>query len=708
MKTRFAAACGLLLLLFWWFLFSFLSDCGHGPRIQAAFRGRPDWGVEAVWKYTGPRPAEDERLVLYGRQGIGGKNAVIALTAYLADPGKPPAPAPVFHSFQAILPDIFTFEQMTVPPWPEGKDLYVGCSWDLHAPIWWERGPSPNDFLDPKPLIRRREGSIFIPGRWEEFGALDVRIVPADKAVAQIGPPNWPRASSRFRPPWNWLAVWAIVALAGTLRLPGYRTHWLMYNAFLGVLLWKAMEAILPNQFLWGGFFLERMGARAFWAGLLLLQVLTFPPLAAAWRRVSVPIWKRLSCLYHPWELAVILPVVTAGLCVAFWHFPVRMMYGDGFGPLAAPGYDYHNPLALAFYRVFRELEPLVTHFLNAKLGTQFLLQAGYADTKIQPYFLILFSPLFILGTWGIAWEIGRSIRERLTLWAILLTGKTILLQFQYIEVYGPAVAVTAITVWLILRAYLKHKDVVLCTVAAFFTYLFHMSFAPALPIIALLWFRRAIAFRFHPGWWLPRLLGVLVFAGFIWLNTLLALFVLKHHYDLATFTQAVPERGLAMLKGSTGLPPKQVFLQWSDPHSSHFYTLPTWEHFSQWAGALLFLTGPVLLWIALAASRRVKVWARTGLGWGFLLGALAFFAASFFLATSFPNPKDWDVFSEAWVIWIVTGLLFVIRFRTLPPHVVRWTLLALLLYQLWDTGLWLAYNLAWAPPMAERLFVFY
>ncbi|MCB2154598.1 hypothetical protein KQI84_06900 [bacterium] len=709
MKTRFFAACGLLLVLFWWFVLAFQSEYGDGARIQAAFRNRPDFGVEAAWKYIGPRPQEGEKLVIYGRQGLGDKGSRITLKAYLTNPGKPPPHTSVWKSASVQTPDIFTFSQLVLPDWPKGKDLYIGLSWNMHAPIWWERGPWPHGMLESKPFIREKTNARFTPGtRGDEFAGLDVRIIPESRIASQPDVDALPPASQGFTLPWTWLLVWAAMICAGLWRLPNYRTIWLVYNAFMGVLVLKAMEALLPNQYLWGGYFLQRTGERAFWIGLILLQVLSFPPLAPIWRRLSVRIWKFAYCIYRPWLLIGILPIIASIVCVAIWKFPVRMMYGDGFGALAIPGYDYHNPLAVALYRVFRAVEPMITTFVNAKLGTQFVLRPGYADMELLPYFLILFSPLFILGTWGIAWEIGRNLRERTMLWAILLSAKTLLLQFQYIEVYGPAVAITTVTVWLVLRAYLKHRDVVLCTVAAFFAYLFHMSFAPALPILALLWFRRAIAFRFHPGWWAPRLLAVAALAGFIWLNTLLVLFVMKHHYDVVAFGRAVPENGLAMLKGSTGLPHEQVFLQWSEVNYTHFYTLPTWEHFSQWAGSLIFLTGPGLFWLGLCAMRRIKTWGRTAIGWGFLIGAVAFLVASFFLATSFPNPKDWDVFSEAWVIWCVASLLFMTRLRTLPPHVTRWGLLALLMYQLWDTGLWLVYNLSWGPPVGQRIFLFY
>ena len=40
-----------------------------------------------------------------------------------------------------------------------------------------------------------------------------------------------------------------------------------------------------------------------------------------------------------------------------------------------------------------------------------------------------------------------------------------------------------------------------------------------------------------------------------------------------------------------------------------------------------------------------------------------------------------------------------------LPRHVARWMLVALLAYQLWDTSLWVYYNLSWGPAVGQRLY---
>jgi hypothetical protein len=51
----------------------------------------------------------------------------------------------------------------------------------------------------------------------------------------------------------------------------------------------------------------------------------------------------------------------------------------------------------------------------------------------------------------------------------------------------------------------------------------------------------------------------------------------------------------------------------------------------------------------------------------------------------------------------VLCFLILIIRCRAVPRDVASWCLIAMLLYQLWDTSLWVHYNVTWGPPISKR-----
>jgi len=74
-----------------------------------------------------------------------------------------------------------------------------------------------------------------------------------------------------------------------------------------------------------------------------------------------------------------------------------------------------------------------------------------------------------------------------------------------------------------------------------------------------------------------------------------------------------------------------------------------------------------------------------------------------YFIYNQFPYPRDWDLFVLPGLMQMTALAVLLARTRALPRRAARYAVAAMIVYQLWDTGLWLYYNLAWGPAIQQR-----
>ncbi len=702
-------ACWLAgLALFWAIVLANVNASGKSPMLTAGSRAVMSKGStglhEKAWLYTGPRPETGEVLRVFYRQGHGGglsHHNRTRISAFLGTEERPEPEARFGDTERTPAESFFEFQWVDLPPWPEDRRLWLGLSVPAETVVMMEQGALPFDNLADWPQVRGHDyEEDFHPAGGPWFSSL--YAIPAAEDSHVPSPAR----------PFYFIAFFGVLLLAPLYWLRSHRKWWAVNAIFQTVLLWKAMEVLFPSQYLWGGYYHHRAGTGFFWAGLLVLQVLTVPwAMEAAGRHLRgvcsfVRRWRRRNVAFAA------IPGAAVMLYVLTLVLPSHVLYGDAFGALAIPGYDYHNPFATGIYHLWREM---VVWWAGLR-GTA--VTPGFGDLRLVAHFVSLWAPVFAAGAGVLAWMLGRGLREFLQMFAALLLAKSLLIHFGYAEVYGPAVAVQVWLMVALLWGY-RRMRVVIPTSLSFFAYLFHMAGAMALPAVVVLWLH---VFRHvsRPWRWLgTRGPAVLAVAVLIWINCLAVLFLFKHDADPESFREHVPAlsvrwagevhdiHGLAMLVGSTGRPKEEVFLRWDAPHYTHFYTLPSWEHLSQMAGIWIFLTGPVLPWFLLGFAFCWRWdWRSPELA-GIGMAAVTFLLSSLLLATSFPYPKDWDVFSIH-ALWSFAGLLVCLSRGTFfPAQVGRWMLAALLLYLLWDTLPWMQYNMTWGPPPEETYFVF-
>ncbi len=696
------------LTLFWAIVLANLEASGRSPHLAATFRAfisRGSTGIhEMVWLYTGPRPDEGEVLRVFYRQGQGlglADHNQTRLVAFLGT-GEGPDPNRRFgETGQPPAPGFFEYQWVDLPHWPHGERLWLGLSAPAGTVVMLEQGHVPFDNLAPLTLVRGLDFD-------EEFKSADEPWFGSLHAMPVVEGAGVP---SPARPFW-FLGIFAALMLAPVYLLREHRRWWLANAVFQTVLLWKAMEVLFPSQYLWGGYHHHRTGTGFFWAGLLAVQALTVPWVMEAIGRKVRGVWFQARRLKR-WTLpAMAIPGAAAVLYMLGSLFPCRVLYGDAFGALALPGYDYHNPFATGLYHLWRD----VVVWWAEQRGRE--PESGFADLRFVARFVTLWAPVFAAGAGVLAHLLARGPREFVQLFAALLLSKTLLTHFGYAEVYGPAVAVQVWVVAALAWGY-RRMRVVVPTSLSFFGYLFHLSGAMALPAVVVLWVH-VLRHTGRPWRWLAtRAAAVLAVALLIWVNCMAVLFLFKHEGDPESFRDHVPAlsvrwggevhdlHGLAVLVGSTGEPKDRVFLRVGEPYYMHFYTLASWEHLSQIAGVGIFLGGPVLPWflIGIVLCRR-RAW-RSPEAAGIALAGLAFLLSALLLATSFPYPKDWDVFSIHALWWFAGLFVLLCRGGFLPARAGRWMLAALLLYLLWDTLPWIQYSVTWGPPAEESHFVF-
>lgn len=715
---RFSAASAALVGLFWAFAAWLHFGVDAPPRPQAVFRYLdPNWAADALWRYTGPRPAADEMLSVYARVGYFSQDDKTTVTLHLGPPGGPPDPQ-AWRKHRLGTPDYFTFGRVTVDSWPEDRDLFVGFQFRDRIGVdlltFMEMGPWPTAPLENRPWARRLYNDPLTLFDKEVIGGLDVRIERRDRP----GPPvsaNSDSSITRYEPstehislPVRWMAGWGLLWLTGLIFLPGKRMFWSVYNVFTGVLAWDLYGILHASAFHWGGHYSFRIGVSSYWIGLVAVQILTFPALGPAWRKVSSMGWLPILKFGNRGVILAFGILAALGLTWCSQQVPCRIMYGDGSLALQTVGYEGHNPLSMALYTLHDLYYDSAVGWLRSvlKLPPEWLPISGENGWSKVGLYLALFSPLYFLGTLGIAWRAGRNARERFCGWMILLSMKTLLLQFSYMEIYGPHLAVASVALWLVLVAWDRYRDVLLPSVAAFVTFLFHLGAMPLLPVVGLLWLDRGVRYGFRPSWLLSRTLCVTAICVFIWANMLWVLLALKYDYNIDEYLARVPKGGVGMLIGDSGKPAEVTFLRWDDPNRWHHYPLNSIKHLSQWSVGHMFLFGPISLLSILAAAAGFRRVLRSTMVFSFALSAMFFTVLSFFIFTVFPQPKDWDVFSLQSFVAGVLFLLLLYRARCLPPDLTRWTALAVILYQLWMTGGWLYYNLTWGPGIEVRDFI--
>lgn len=715
---RLSVASLLLLGLFWGFAASLARREDTPPQPQAVFRYLdPNWAADALWRYTGPRPAADEMLSVYARVGYFSQDDKTTVTLFLGPPGGPPDAA-AWKKHRIGTPDYFTFGRITVESWPDDRDLFVGFQFRDRIGVdlltFMEKGPWPNAPLETRPWARKYYNDPFSLYEDEVIGGLDVRIEPRGRP----GPPESERSDeqiTRYEPatdhlyvPTRWLGAWLGVWVIGLIVVPGGRTYWCAYNILLGVLAWDLWGMIRPSAIHWGGHYWFRIGEQYYWIGLALIQILTFPPCSRIWRYVSNRVWTPVQKVMNLKALACGGVVLAFAMSYATEQRACRIMYGDGSLALQTVGYEGHNPLSMALFTLHETYYDRSVRWLreHARLPAEWVPVSGENGWTNESLYLAAFSPLFFLGTLGIAIVIGRNPRERSLAWMLLISMKILLLQFSYLEIYGPHLALASVCIWLLLLAFERGKDVLLPSISAFVTFLFHLGAMPLVPIVGLLWLDRGLKYRLRPAWWLGRLLVTAAVCMFIWGNMLWVLLALKYDYNIDEYFARVPRGGLGMFVGDSGRPSDVTFLQWETQNRWHHYPMKSIKHVSQWGVGHLFLLGPVSLLALFAALRRPAGILRSPTVFAFGASALFFTVLSFFIFTVFPQPKDWDVFSLQSLVLAVFLLLLLYRARCFPPDVTRWAVLAVILYQLWMTGGWVIYNITWGPGVRGRDFI--
>lgn len=703
--SRFALPLWLLVpLLFWVGVLALLPERGNHPRLQAAMRFPVDHAAEYLWEYTGGRPAEGEELILFGRQGTRYPATAVTLVAYEGERDSPPTGTPI-ATREIPITDYFSHGWMAVPHWGEGMRLFVGYRFDLGVLQFFERGPWPSAPLLSRGWLRRDDAQPFLEAPREEFGQVDIRLLPEGMARAR-SLPNRPweiRGLSVPRLAWLLTGAFAVLFAAGLAAFRRRRLTWAGWCALHLAFAWNAAGALLPSQYTWTSYHLDRLGQWPFWAGIALLQALLLPPLVE-WAMPRILRVKRraLRRVPHLAEgfLVVFLAALFTWLCASH---TIRAPYGDATGALISPHAfgERHNPLSSALFYAYLPLHDTLLHALTGRE------EQGFSSMyhAHASWFVVLWAPVYLLGCWGIALRLGRHRVDRWMLWAVMLSGKLLSLHFGYLEVYGPALAVMAVAFWLLLRSWQRSDDVVCSSGAAFFSYLFHLGSGGMLPFVALLWIREGWRVRFHPAWLLPRLAATALLSITAIATTLYLFFHLKYRDDPGGFAEHLGHGGLAWLRGSIGLEWEQPFLSLGgDLHYTHTYFATSWEHFSQWVGGSLFASGPLILFLLLIAVIRAPQWGRTMLGWAAVLSALIIAGASFMIFNYYPHPRDWDLFAIPGFLQLFALLVLLGGPAALRGRERWWLLSALLLYGAWDGGMWMVYNLSWGPPISERL----
>lgn len=660
-----------------------------------------DQSAEYLWEYTGARPGAGEELILFGRQGTRYPATAVTLVAYEGEPGGPPLGGPI-ASREIPITDYFSHGWMAIADWSAEKALFVGYQHEPGVLQFFERGPWPSAALGTRGWYRPESGSPFQQSSVEEFGQVDIRLLPEGLARARsLANRPWEIRGIAV-PAWSWLVVGLFVAVfaAGLFVLGGRRPVWAGWCALHVVLGWNALGAVVSSQYGWTSYHLDRIGQWPFWLGIVFLQVLLWPPLVERMLPGILRMKGRLiRRVPHAAEgaLVVLLGVVFTWICA---HATIRGAYGDATGALISPHAfgERHNPLSSALFYVYLSIhEPFSRLLAGEAVGLHSVMHHVPAS-----WFVVIWAPVYLLGCWGIAVRLGRHRLDRWMLWLVMMVGKLLSLHFGYLEVYGPALAVMAVTFWLLLRSWQRTDDIVGSSGAAFFSYLFHLASGGMLPLVALLWVREAFRARWRPGWLLPRLAATTVLSITTIATTLYLFFHFKYRDDLAGFAEHLGHGGLAWLKGSIGLEWEQPFLSLhGELHYTHTYLALSWEHFSQWTGGVIFALGPAVLFLVVIAAAHWRRWSRTMLGWGAVLSALLIGGASFMIFNYYPHPRDWDLFAIPGFIQLFALLVLLCHGRGGERW---WFLAALALYGLWDGGIWLAYNLTWGPPISGRL----
>lgn len=720
------------------FLLLSLSHHENPPQIQAALRFSPHGMDESVWRYTGPRPAPGEHLVAYVRKGNRWSYSRVTVVAYTAEPGGMPAEKPFFAASPSPK-SYLGLGAVAIPDWPRDRDLYLGLQFREGQPEFWEQGEWPSAPFDSHTTQRRSMRDTWKVVEKSYFMSLDARVRPGStqdidfsttmtltaeerEAAGLTGPPPLVARSAGKRPavveeipqgPPRGLLV-AIAALfllsgaAGALRFRASAAHWIFYHMFLVWILAQAVAVFWAQPMFWAGFHFQRIGVGWFVVGVGLLLVATFPPVVAILHRRTTALWRPSRALLGvSWIRRCALAGVALAAVFAFWKFPCRTLYGDGF--TALPAYDYHNPFATQIYYVYFIYGKKLLPWIGAHIGhPELALPLSYAGFASAIPFNLAFSPLYVLGAWLIAAAVGRVPRERLLLWGILLSLKIVLCQFSYIEVYPTATAVSMIALAAIVRAMWRNGEPLWAGMASYAAFLFHLAFAPAVALCAALGLRGAWANWRRPSWAFSRLFAIAAFVFMNWMLVVAGLFILKYEYNSEPWCRYLPGKGFGMLYGETGVPATVAFLQ-SDPARiavAHEYLRGSVEHFAEWGNAILFTFGaPVLFLVAAILFAPFRIFRSIRLLGAVLSGGGALLA-SYVLANHFAQPKDWDLFATNALIVAVCALCVLVRGRMLPSHALRWALWSLLCYQLVDTGLWIYYNVTWGPPAAEKYFM--
>lgn len=702
--------------LFWLFGAAVAHHARGWPRPQAVMRYVPFMAKEAVWEYRGPRPREGERLVLFGRAAGRYDSEELALVAYLAPEGKPPDGEPWRE--RPIRPaDYFSHGALVLPEWPSGQRLYVGVERRFaEALIFWERGEWPSAPLAPVPLIRRGRDARFNSNDHAAFGPIDVRMVPEDSALWRqlTAPAGEVDARMGLRGPgvgrWGWLAagMWLGIVLVGARELRGWRTRWMAWAVLNIALGWHVVSHMAPSQDAWTAFHTLRWGAPWFLLSVLGVQLLTLPIAAAMVGRVACCLWRRIERgfaggVVYTMVLVAMLTVLVLGL----FHWRVRGAYGDGIGALVSP-YAFgerHNPLTSGLFYLYRPWHPLLQETLAAWQGNRLGIAINPDDVMRVSWFVSLMGPLYLIGSLGIAGVLGRSRRERLVIWLVLLLAKPAATQFGYLEVYGPALGLMMVALWLLLRAHRRGGDVIVPSAAAFASYLGHFATGAMLPWVVLLWARRGWAARLAPRWLLPRVLATGLACLALFSATLSLFWIAKYDGDRAKFEEFIPHYGLAWLKGPIKLAHEEPFLRWTgELHYQHVYTLLSLSGLTQSVGGFIFAGGPVVLLLALVVARRWRRVFGSVVGWAAVLsaGLITVLAARVF--NFFPQPRDWDLFCIPTMLQLVALLALATHPGLLHSATRRHLLWLLLVYTAWDFAFWMGYNLYWGPAVTGRI----
>lgn len=688
-------------LLFWIVVLVFHGAWMHEPRIQASMRYPVSWSTEMVWEYTGKRPIPGEELILFGRQGNQYPQIAITLVAYLVPRDSEGPHGEPWMMRRIPITDFFSHGWMSIPAWPHDHRLYVGYRHDDGVLQFWEPGPWPSADLDTRPWVRQGDANHLQQSGREEMGMVDIRLMPEGTASARSGEDfPWEIRALPFPPIGAmFLGAWLVVMVAGMPRHKITRPAWILWNILHLTLLLAALSSIAPSQYFWTSWFHDRMGGGFFWWSLPILQLLLLPPVL---NRIAGCV-SQSRRVFRPYSSAIVAPLcivaISLLLVLAAISFPSRGIYGDDIGALYSQWAfgERHNPLSSALFYVYLSIhEP----FAGLVLGER----PNHLVRDVVSWFVTLWFPLYLFACWGISRLLGRTTPERLLTWSVLVLNKLLLLHFGYLEVYGPALAVMATAVWLLLRSWLGSPSLVIPTVASFFSYLFHLGTGAMLPLVALLWWRRALQRKFAAAWLLPRLAVTLFLAGVILAGTLWCYFVFKYEGDWSRHTEVLGHHGLAWLKGPVHLEGEQPFLSlWGEMHHLHVYTALSWEHVSQWGGGILFATGPVLpMSVALVVLYGHRIWRRL-LAWAAVLTSATITGASFLIFNYYPYPRDWDLFAIPGFLQLICLLVLILRECPLSARARTVLLLTLAIYFAWDGGIWLVYNLTWGPPAFER-----